>query len=385
MAAIIVRRCLLVALGLVLPLLVLEVILRFLGPVIPGNYETGVWAEGHPVVGHFHVPGSSAWVREPEFTSHLRFNQFGLRGDEISSEKRPEARRILLLGDSFLEAKQVQESETLASRLAGLLESRRPRARDLLNSGTFDWSQVHEYLYLRHAGPTLKPDLVVQFFYVGNDVGDVWPRSRGELRELERPVATVDEDGRLQWPTWHRRVLTQQETIFGDLSRYSTVFHAYETGVQDKLKYRERDGQGIEAQMLDVFAFKETPQRLRAWKTVEALLLETRDEAERIGAEYALVIVPGKWQVHREDWRALLEARGEPDDDRWVLRGPNRRLTQIAAAHQIPVLDLVPAMRAAARAGHRLYFDVDIHWNAAGHEVAAGAVADFLADVGLLH
>jgi hypothetical protein len=384
MPSIIVRRGLLIVLGLALPLLALEAILRLFGPIVPGNYETAVWAEGHPVVGHFHVPGSSSWVREPEFITYLRFNQFGLRGAEIDSEKRPEARRILLLGDSFLEAKQVRESETLASRLAALLELRRPRARELLNSGTFDWSQVHELLYLRHAGPTLKPDLVVQFFYVGNDVGDVWPRSRRELREIERPVATVDDDGRLRWPEWHRRVPTQQEAIFGEISRHSTVYHAYETGVQDKLRYRERDGQGVEAQMLQVFTFKETPQRSRAWETVEALLLETRDEAERQGAEYALVIVPGKWQVHREDWQALLDARGEPDDDRWVLRGPNRRLTQIAAAHNIPVLNLLPVLRDAAREGRRLYFGVDIHWNASGHEVAARAVADFLAGVGLL-
>ena len=44
----------------------------------------------------------------------------------------------------------------------------------------------------------------------------------------------------------------------------------------------------------------------------------------------------------------------------------------------------MPAMRAAARAGRRLYFDVDIHWNGAGHEVAARSVADFMDGVGVL-
>ena len=90
------------------------------------------------------------------------------------------------------------------------------------------------------------------------------------------------------------------------------------------------------------------------------------------------MIVPGKWQVHKEDWQALLAARDEPDDDRWVLRGPNRRLTQLAEAHRIPVLDLLPPMRDAAEAGRRLYFGVDVHWSAAGHEVAARSVAEFL-------
>src|SRR5688572_31588090 len=61
-----VSRALLVVLGVAVPVLLLEVVLRVFGPVIPGNYETGVWAEGHPVVGHYHNPGASAWIREPE-------------------------------------------------------------------------------------------------------------------------------------------------------------------------------------------------------------------------------------------------------------------------------------------------------------------------------
>lgn len=373
-----------IVLGVALPVLVLEVVLRTFGPVIPGNYETGVWAEGHPVVGHFHIPGASAWVREPEFTTHLRFNRFGLRGPEIAAEKPAATRRILLLGDSFLEAKQVDEEDALPSELSVQLSHQQAGPVELLNSGTFDWSQVHEYLYLQSAGPTLRPDLVVQFLYVGNDIGDAWPRSRGELRELERPVATVDGDGRLTFPEWRRRTPDQGETLLAMLSLRSAAFRAYETGVVDKLRYRERDGHGIEGQMLEVFRFKETAPEARAWETVEALLLATRDEAERQGAGYALVVVPSKWQVHEEDWQSLISAVGEPDDDRWVLRGPDRKLRRIAETHDIPVLDLLPIMRDAARAGGRLYYGVDIHWNEAGHEVAARAVGEFLMSANLL-
>ena len=205
------------------------------------------------------------------------------------------------------------------------------------------------------------------------------------VRELERPVATVGEDGGLELPEWQRRTSDQGETLLNTLSRQSAAFRAYETGVVDKLRYPERDGHGIEGQMLEVFRFKETPPEQRAWETVEALLLATRDEAERQGAVYALVIVPSKWQVHREDWQELLASVGEPDDDRWVLRGPNKKLVQLAGRHGIPVLDLLPVMRDVAEGGRRLYYTVDIHWNAAGHEVAARAVAEFLLSASLLH
>jgi len=372
-------RIALALVGMAFPLLLLEAVLRVVGPVVPGNYETGVWAEGHPVVGHFHIPGATAWVREPEFTTYLRFNRHGLRGPEFAATTGTDPRRVLLLGDSFLEAKQVAESLALPDRLAQLLAAQGVPAPQMLNAGTFDWSQVHEYLYLQHAAPDLDPHLVVQFIYVGNDIGDVWPRSRGELREIERPIATVDEDGVLVFPTWRRRSVSEGEALLGTLSRRSAVARAYETGVVDKFRYAERDGQGIEGQMLEVFRFKESPAEARAWKTVEALVAATRDEAERQGARYAMVIVPAKWQVYTDDWRNLLAAIGEEDDDRWVLRGPNRRLRQIAQTHRIPVLDLLPVFRqAAAGAGDRLYFPVDIHWTAAGHDVAAAAVSEFL-------
>lgn len=375
-------RIFLVIVGLTLPLATLELVLRVAGPVVPGNYETGVWAEGHPVYGHFHVPGSTAWVREPEFTTFLRFNQHGHRGPDLAaptdavSSDQP---RVLLLGDSFLEAKQVDEPQTLPQELLTAIASRDAVQPQVLNSGTFDWSQVHEYQYLHHAGPTLHPNLVVQFFYVGNDIGDAWPRSRGEVRESERPIATTDDDGELSFPDWRRRSIGEGDLFLGSLSRRSALVRAYETGIVDKLRYAERDGQGIEGQMLEIFRFKETPPEARAWRTVEALMLATRDEAERQGARYALVVVPSKWQVYKDDWRSLLSAIGETDDERWVLRGPNRRLTQLAESHGVPVLDLLPALREAARTGNeRLYFPVDIHWTDAGHDVAANAVAEFL-------
>src|SRR6266487_3808130 len=93
--------------GLLAPLLVLELALRVLGPILPGNYEHGIWRVSHPVYGTFHVTGSTAWTRTPEFTVQLRFNNYGLRGPETTLQKPGGTRRVLLLGDSFVEAKQV--------------------------------------------------------------------------------------------------------------------------------------------------------------------------------------------------------------------------------------------------------------------------------------
>ena len=382
-------RCIALRMGLVMvgvaaPLLLVELTLRLFGPVLPGNYETGVWAQGDPVVGHFHIPGATAWVREPEYTTFLRFNQYGLRGDNVTVPKPPGRYRVLLIGDSFVEGKQVAEPETISEQINARLKKAGRSDVRTLNSGVFDWSQIHEYLYVREAAPLLYPDLIVQFLYVGNDLGDIWPRSRSELRELERPVALLGDDGQLVFAPWRRRGETLSAQMLSMVSRRSTAWRAFETGVIDKMRYRSRDGHGVEGQMLELFRYKETPAETRAWETAEALLVETRDAALSAGARFAVVVVPTRWQVHLDDWQALLAARNEPDDSRWVLRGPQKRLVQLAERHQIPVIDLLPSMRDAAREGRRLYYQVDIHWRAAGHELAADTVVNFLEREGLL-
>ena len=103
--------------GLVLPLLLLEAAIRLFGPIMPGNYSTGTFLTPHPVFGRYHVPGFNGWLKTREFTTRVRINAAGLRGPERPYAKPPGTRRILVVGDSFVEAAQVQEPEAVVGRL----------------------------------------------------------------------------------------------------------------------------------------------------------------------------------------------------------------------------------------------------------------------------
>jgi hypothetical protein len=59
----------------------------------------------------------------------------------------------------------------------------------------------------------------------------------------------------------------------------------------------------------------------------------------------------------------------------WDLDRPNRRLSEIAARRGIAYLDLRPALQTALSGQLRLYFAIDGHWTAAGHELAARSLA----------
>ena len=369
----------LVVVGLLLPLVLVELALRLFGPILPGNYETGRWAERHPVFGHFHIPNASAWLREPEFSVHLRFNRFGLRGPDVPLERSPGIPRVLMLGDSFIEAKQVAEAQTVAARLQAATGA------EWLNSGTFDWGPVQQYLYLQHEGVQFRPDLVVQFVYLGNDVADNVPRSRGAIRRLGYPAAAIDEDtGELELLPWTSSPPTTDDRISEIFGGTFATYRAYETGVRDKVRYQNVNPYPMERHLLDLFREKEPAALGYAWKVVDALLGSIQQEAARGGAPTLLVIVPTKWQVHADDWRGFLKHHDRGVDDGWDLSKPNRRLAELAAARGIPVLDLQPALRAAADEGKRLYYAVDMHWTAEGHAVAARELERYLAETGQL-
>ena len=51
-------RLALTCIGLALPLVVLEVVLRAFGPILPGQYSAALYQEPHPTYGRLNVPNS---------------------------------------------------------------------------------------------------------------------------------------------------------------------------------------------------------------------------------------------------------------------------------------------------------------------------------------
>src|SRR5205085_2157642 len=104
------------------------------------------------------------WIRDPEFTTLVRFNRDGLRGPEVSSTRPPGQARVLILGDSFVEGAEVDEAATLSVVLAERLDGA-GRWVEALNAGVRGWGTAQEYLYLVNQGLQLQPDVVILVLY----------------------------------------------------------------------------------------------------------------------------------------------------------------------------------------------------------------------------
>src|SRR5262249_50724014 len=110
-ASLIVARLLIVGLTVLLPLAGLEIGLRLGGPFLPGNYDTGAYLVRDPRYGHYHPASYDGWIRRDEYTVEVRTNAERQRGPLVPPTKTPGTFRILVLGDSFVEAVQVAERE----------------------------------------------------------------------------------------------------------------------------------------------------------------------------------------------------------------------------------------------------------------------------------
>jgi hypothetical protein len=380
--------------GLLVPLLVLEAALRTFGPILPGNYDTGAYLVRDEALGHFHVRNFHGWIKAPEFTTQITISALGLRDRRQTYAKPPGTFRILLLGDSFLEAAQVQQWEGVAERLETLLNQDASQPVEVINAGVAAYGTGQELLLLEQIGAQLQPDLIVLLFFVGNDLTnnnyrlELWD---GDLKLRLKPYFDLENDSRelkyIPGPPPAPR------SGFAEMMRRSSVlYNVVETGVYNKLQLNYPREQlegigGLRTPLTGLYDTQPPDEWARAWRISEALLARIRDRATQIGAPLVVAGIP-EWRVldpvaWEDELRKSNPRSTRLDSGRLQIGAPIDRLGEVVGRVGVPYIDLQAPIEVAGRDGTRLYFDFDKHWTAAGHAVAAEAIASALRTSGL--
>jgi hypothetical protein len=100
--------------------------------------------------------------------------------------------------------------------------------------------------------------------------------------------------------------------------------------------------------------------------------------ASRVGSQSAIVLMPARFQVDDGDYGRLSETVSAAGG-RLVRDGATKRFEQALAPLQLPMFDLLPALR-ASQPGPDLFYQETVHLTPHGHVVVADALARFLAD-----
>jgi hypothetical protein len=282
--------------------------------------------------------------------------------------KRSGVRRVVLLGDSYVAGWSVPLEATVGRRLETHLNDRGPTEYEVVALGQAGWGQRKQLQTLQTAASAREADWVITLFLPFNDV-------RNNSDELEKAARDQEQQLRQKRPGWivlparNAPLLVFRWSVLNQLISHRLAGwtgRAHTGGIPlDYLVYqREPD---------DRWQF--------AWANTESLLVAHRDHAQRLGARYAVVSASTPHGVVGVEagLRLLLRTYPPMQQGAWDLDGPDRRLGQICAAHGIPMLALQPPFRSATvDEGHRLHWRYDGHWNAAGHDLAARLIADFM-------
>ena len=385
-------------LGLALIGVVGEMYFRLRVPFLE-NDAPSAW---FPTIGRIFTPNAEVrWTNRLDFWTESRTNSLGfLDREPIGLERAAASCHIAMIGDSYVEAREVPIADKFHVRLEELA-ARELRHLDITTSafGIMGTGQVNQLAYYDEFARTLRPALLVLVF-VNNDFMNNAPILDGLQRGMDpdrltevsatrgadgtitlRPPYPPSPESRLATmastsPPWYSRVTdrlidmsplakwldaktrawspadTDPELIawVALLSRrsprYAALFDGWRpttrTDIWTPFLYA-RDLPPVYEDALDFTAFA---------------LDQFRERADRDGA--ALVILTSHY----------MGTRGDLGFD---------RLTALAEARGIPVIDYHDyVLRQGAEPRRDARWEHDFHWNIAGHRWAAEALLEYL-------
>ena len=349
-----------------------------------------------PLVGWKHRPGAHGWAQQcvddaPEWRSYTRINDHGLRDRDVPYA-RTAAFRILVLGDSFTEGMQVDEDATFPKRLEATLAAGGQPGLEVINAGMSAWATDNELLFFLDEGWKYRPDVVLLAFDTMNDVLENQRALLGRTGFYpDKPYFAFD-DGRLTLRHFPLPLLPRRRRIGmrldAELFLRSALFRRLAELPSIALRLQLPAPRpllpGPPPEILDAYRRTYPPVWQEAWRITRGLVLRLRRAVEDRGAHLVVVIVNPREEVARRRWQAALALpvlQGQAVD----VDKPNRLITRFLARRGIPAIPLLDEFRAHVDDdGKPAFFDWDIHWTAAGHDLAARVIAARLRDLGLV-
>jgi hypothetical protein len=351
------------------------------------------------------VPGSSREYRRAAINGGgrilYRINSAGFRGEEL--EGKGDGLRIVVYGDSFIQAEYSIDSNTFAERLERHLSERLGRPVEVVNAGVAGYGPDQILRSMEDELAGLEPDLAIAALYAGNDFGDI---VRNKLYRLDHEGRLQENEFTLSPGLGRKLEIARRESILKRIAREAMRAVGNSGGgaiAQGPLARRERldsfldqnlreyreyvvEGDNVVRELLsdpynaDVSLTPNSDSARYKIDLMDRLLARMKDTTDELGVPLVLVLIPNPIDVCDSHESGEVDAERYPEYERSALTGI---LQRIASRRRIPHVDLFGPFR--ERGAASLYFGgADDHWNDRGQDVGAELVARFLVSKRLL-
>jgi len=369
-------RLALLTASLVVATCLAEIVIR----LVPNVPVRTVASQSDPTLGEVYLPGQHARYSSREFDHVVSINAHGWHDIDHTWEKPAGVFRILLLGDSYVEALQVPVEQIFYRRLERRLnetpasDTRRFETIGLARSG---WGTAQQLVALETIGLRYRPDLVILCFLPDNDFSD-------SLRALARypymPYVELGDDGSL-------RSIPATPARFRDDWKYHLYKHSqlacFLVQNFEAFKHTRQPPREVPLRYQIFMEDKPAPWDT-AIETTLACMRRMNDLCRQRGIDFVCISLTSAVSLGQIDLQAQAARYPAMRDHRFDPQWPYRLLADRLQG-SIRYTSMLPAFqRHMAETGRPLHFARDGHWTEPGHALAADFLYDYLTTNDLL-
>jgi hypothetical protein len=319
-----------------------------------------------PVIGYRLRPSTAVRFTTSDFSTDISINRAGVRDEELGS-KGPNERRIVVLGDSLVLAVQVPLEQTFCKRLEAALNARATGTRyRVINAGVQGYGPIEEALFFERVVAPLEPDLVIVVTFVANDAVEAFEQS-----------FRLRADGTPGRPS-SRQIATNRIRRIVRSSMVLQIARQRVDSVRDAFRWA---GEARPDLRLLTYASPEPPEIAGGLDVSRTALRRIADDASRLNAKTAIVLMPARFQLDDEELQRLrgpVEQAGYQMD---VDAATRRFATALAPLH-LSMLDLLEVFRRSPDPT-TIFFASTAHLTPRGHAITGDSILTFLDAQGL--
>lgn len=324
-----------------------------------------------PQFGSILRPNNKTRYIQRDVNQQIITNQFGFHDENYTLEKPPGTYRILVIGDSYMEALQVSIEETFSKQLQQYLNNWiQDYTIQTINMGKSGRGSLEEYLVLRLLGWKFEPDMVIVAF-VMNDVRDDKNASQQILLDEKGVPLQFKTEGISSLPLSWKRLLHRSHLCYFFLERLSILYQNRKKVSLAKNKGEIDNPPPIpQDDHFNILRQDYTDETDSAWDITRRTLTLLNEECRERGVPFILMVIPAESQFH---------TRITPTTEYWKLEKPSEKpqkiLTELGKQADFHVVDLLPTFKTIPDLP--IHFE-EGHWNQKGHRYAAREVADYI-------
>ena len=331
-----------------------------------------------PILGYRFIPGHKYWhLKENDHPVSDKINSFGWRDKEWSLKKSPNTYRVAVLGDSMVESADIESDRTFIALTENQLNRDGNHKVELMNFGLSNISQAEELLILKNDIARFSPDMVILFFFPGNDIDDM---AKETASHIKRPFFHISESGELTLDTRFSRTGHYKiKRLINLFKRHSALINLIGERYQGYKEYRRNKAMN----MSDKNWKEALPKYLSLCTTnpdqtftknyqLNKLLIKAIAECCREKSIRFMLVTVDLTPLYIPEY----EKRNKSIDSTFDVNFFEDDLGSYAAPLNIEYLGLQRIFRQAyENVGVPLHWN---HWNYEGHKVVADALAEKL-------